>query len=103
MKVKFEPIRIGKFRQDPYKEKILKENYANLKAQIREFLYDPKNDKEIQMDIVIPARGSKITVTLDGINDEELKKHLIQHFPNSIYKGDYSILLENIDNSIFSL
>lgn len=103
MIVKFVPVRIGNFRQDLIKEKILKENYLLLRNQLREFIQHQVGETEIEMDIVIPKRGYRITFTLVGINNKEIEKRLKQKFPNSIYKGDYSIILESMDNKIFDI
>jgi hypothetical protein len=101
MEIKFIPIRIGKFRQNPFHEKILKENYLQLKSQLRNFVQTIPSETTIEVDIVIPAKGYRITITLDSIKDQEIKKQLIANFPDSIYKGKYETLMDNSSNLDF--
>lgn len=103
MTVKFVPVRIGHFRQDIQIERHLKLNYDNLKIHLREFINDLPGENQIDMDIVIPGKGVNITITLDSIKDSHVKNQLIQNFSNSIYKGDNSILKQNMNNPIFPI
>lgn len=99
MEIKFETVRIGKFRKDIIQERILKENYTNLKNRLKDFVKTiPFENYIIDVDIVIPLRGSQISITLDGIKEKEIRQLLIDNFPYSIYKGDYSILINNCLN-----
>lgn len=101
MEIKFETVRVGKFRKDMIQERILKENFDHLKNNIKDFVKNiqgKKIDEIIYVDIVIPARGSQIAITLDSIKDEKIKQLLIKNFPDSIYKADYSILENNCHN-----
>ncbi|MBX2950058.1 MAG: hypothetical protein KF704_12330 [Crocinitomicaceae bacterium] len=99
MEIKFETVRVGKFRKDIMQERILKENYNFLKNSLKECVNNINSSNEIiDVDIVIPAKGSRISITLNSIKDKEVKQLLIENFPDSIFKGDYSILEENINN-----
>jgi hypothetical protein len=101
MEINFETVRIGKFRQDMMQERILKENYKYLKDSLKGFVKTiqcQKTSEIIYVDIVIPAKGRQIKITLDAIVYNEVKRLLIKNFPDSIYKGDYSILLKNCIN-----
>lgn len=101
MEIKFIPIRIGKFRQNHFHERILKENYLLLKRQLKDFVQTIPSESTIEVDIVIPAKGYRISITLDAIKDQEIRNQLIEYFPNSIYRGKYSELENNIQNKDF--
>lgn len=104
MEVKFDLVRIGKPRKNSTIEIILKQNVNLLQNSIRYFLEDEvSTDKynRIDMVMIIPSKGSSIKIALQDINDNNIKKSLRQKFPNSIYKGDYSIILDNIHNRVF--
>ncbi len=98
MKIKFVPVRIGKFRNDLIQERILKENYLKLKHEISAFVESIQVEKTIDVDIVIPEKGSRISITLDSIEDINIKKQLMENFHNSIYNGDYNVLFNNSSN-----
>mgnify|MGYP000057659148 CR=1 FL=1 len=98
MKIKFEPVRIGKFRKDLIQERILKENYLKLKHEISVFVESIQSDDTIDVDIVIPEKGNRISITLDSIEDNYIKNQLMENFPNSIYNGDYNVLYNNSTN-----
>lgn len=101
MEIKFVPLRIGKFRQNHFHERILKENYLLLKRQLRDFVQTIPSETTIEVDIVIPAKGYRITITLDAIKEQEIKKQLTANFPDSIYKGKYETLMDNSSNMNF--
>jgi hypothetical protein len=104
MEIKFTPVRIGNFRKNLSQERVIYENYIALKYELKEFVNSIQNKPNldtIEVDIVIPATGSRITFTLDAIRDSEVKQLFINNFPNSIYKGDYLILSANCMNFPF--
>ncbi len=103
MKVVFDIVRIGKIRKDRSIERVIEANVWSLKQDIRSLLKDRNEGNTLSVVMVIPARGCTITIDLRDIGDENLKKELKQSFPNSIYKGRYSLLLDNIDNRIFRI
>lgn len=101
MEINFETVRIGNFRKDMNHERILKANYDYLKNELRAFvktIQGEKADEIIYVDILIPAKGSTITIAIDNIPNLEVKQLLIDRFPDSIYKGNYSIILKNSMN-----
>ena len=69
-----------------------------LKHEISAFVESIKVEKTIDVDIVIPEKGSRISITLDSIEDNNIKKQLMENFPNSIYNGDYNVLYNNSSN-----
>lgn len=106
MEVKFDLVRIGKRRKDNLSEKILKQNVDILRHDIRLFLRDKESNtkyNEISMAMIIPGSGYSIKIALADIQDKNLRKELRNNFPEAVYKGKYSVILDNIHNSIFSL
>jgi len=53
------------------------------------------------MVMLIPRKGFEIKICLQDIRDEDIKIDLRCRYPNSIYKGKYSSIMDNIDNKIF--
>jgi len=51
--------------------------------------------------MIIPGRGYEIKIALQDIRDTNVKKILKVNIPLQIYKGDYSIIIDNINNRIF--
>jgi len=104
MEVNFDIVRIGKIRKNRISEMILKQNVEFLKNGIRSLLKDNEVDSKkdlISMVLVIPAKGHSIKIALRDIKESYIKKELKNNFPNSIYKGDYKSILDNINNLIF--
>jgi len=104
MKVNFDLVRIGEIRKNFNSETILKQNVKLLKSNIRYLLENENSsnkNNEISMVIVIPAKGYNIKIALKDIREKHIKEILKQKFPNSIFKREYSILMDNIDNRIF--
>lgn len=104
MEVKFDLVRIGGIRKNLIAEKIIKENLDILRNEIRSLLKDENiNNKynRIDMVLIIPQKGYTIKIVLHDIKDESIRKKLKLHFPKYIYKGDYSIIMDNLDNKIF--
>ena len=104
MEVKFDLVRIGKIRKSSIAEKILKQNVDLLRNEIRSFLKDENiNNKHntVHMVITIPGKGYNIKIALQDIKDLHIKKELKNNFPNSIYKGGYSIIMDNLENKVF--
>lgn len=104
MKIDFDIVRIGKFRKDSLKERIIKENVDILKHQIRSLLEDIKfkgKYDEMGLTLVIPSKGADIKISIEDRPDENVRYILNQNFPNSIYKGDYSVILDNAHNTEF--
>ncbi len=93
----FDTVRLGKFRKDIFTERALVENVKNLKRNIRNLLESHKEGR-VDMEIVIPAKGTNVKFALQNINDLEIKRILIQEFPDNVYKGRYSMLAENSNN-----
>lgn len=105
MEVKFDLVRIGKIRKSSIDEKIIKQNTDLLRSNIRSFLKDEYLDNKhntISMVMIIPGKGHNIKIALQDINDFHIKKELRNNFPNSIYEGEYSTIMDNIDNRVFS-
>jgi len=104
MEVNFDLVRIGRTRKNYTSEKILEQNVDLLKSNIRFFLKEKvSNNKNnvISMVMVVPGKGYNIKIALQDIRDNEIKKELKKKFPNSIYKGEYSTLLDNMNNRVF--
>lgn len=104
MEVKFDLVRIGKIRKNYTSELILKQNLDLMRAAIRDLLSDEKNNSKnnsIHLTIVIPGKGHAIKIVLEKMLDSQIRKMLKENFPNSIYNGNQSVLLEYIDNKIF--
>lgn len=53
------------------------------------------------MVMIIPGKGCRIKIALQDINDEHIRKELRHNFPNSIYNGQYSMIMDNVDNKTF--
>jgi len=104
MDVKFDLVRIGKFRKNYVSETILKQNADLLRTNIRYLLQDRKcshKDNTVHMTMVIPGKGYNIKIVLQDVRDFHIRKQLKEKFPNSIFKGDQSILRNNIWNSLW--
>ncbi|AMA48592.1 MULTISPECIES: hypothetical protein [Flavobacterium] len=104
MEVKFDLVRIGKIRKNSISETILKQNIDLLRNEIRRFLIDETiNNKNniLNLVMIIPGKGHNVKIALHEINDLNIKKQLKNNFPNSIYKGEYSIILNNTENKVF--
>lgn len=104
MEVKFDMVRIGVIRKNSISEKILRENVDSLKYSIQSLLKDEKVDNkhnQINMTMIIPSKGYNIKIVLEDIKHEYLRKELKLNFPNSIYNGKYSEIMDNLDNKIF--
>ncbi|WP_300979260.1 hypothetical protein [Flavobacterium sp.] len=104
MEVKFDLVRIGKIRKSSIAEKILKNNIDLLRNNIRSFLKDENFDDKhntVHMVMIIPGKGYNIKIALQDIRDLYIKNELKNNFPNSIYKGEYSIIMDNLENKIF--
>lgn len=104
MNVKFDLVRFGKIRKNNNSELILKKNVEFLQNHIR-FLLDNENidnkNNCVDMVMIIPVRGYEIKIALQDIRDTNVKKILKVNIPLQIYKGDYSIIIDNINNRIF--
>mgnify|MGYP001022078309 FL=1 len=104
MNVKFDLVRFGKIRKNNISELILKKNVEFLQNHIR-FLLDNENidnkNNCVDMVMIIPGRGYEIKIALQDIRDTNVKKILKVNIPLQIYKGDYSIIIDNINNRIF--
>ncbi|HRG17544.1 MAG TPA: hypothetical protein PLP39_00495 [Flavobacterium lutivivi] len=103
MEVKFEMIRIGKFRKDDCSEMLLKQNVDLLKSTIRYHLADIDNieNKPINIDMIVPAKGFEIKIFVKRIRDKNIRTYLKENFPKSIYNGNYSNISDNLNNPIF--
>lgn len=104
MEVKFDLVRIGKKRNDLFKEKMIKHNLDILRSNIRSLFKNKtcnNKNNQISMIMVIPGRGYKIKIHFQNISEKWIKKELKDNYPNSIYKGKYEILLDNLDNKVF--
>lgn len=103
MEVKFDTVRIGKIRSGSIKEKILEENLDFLKRNVRSLLKDKEIENEYNRTgvvLVIPAKGYNIKIAVKYTDNEFVKKLLSQNFPDSIYKGQYATIDENIYNQV---
>ncbi len=100
MKVKFDLIRIGKIRKDHMSEILLKQNAFLLKNTIRHELADFESN-EINIEMIIPAKGFNVKICLNNINDKSIKKYLRNNFSRNIYNGNYSVIKDNLNNPIF--
>ena len=105
MKVNFDIVRIGKFRKNILAEKLLKENTDLLRNEISKLLEEVKykGSDEMGLMLVIPAKGYRIKICLEGRTDENVRRILSQNFHDSIYKGAHSIIEENIHNPVFPI
>lgn len=101
MEVKFDLVRIGKSRKNSISEIFLKQNVDFLKSGIRWLLKDidvDNKNNQITMVMVIPAKGLSIKIVLQDIKESYIKKELRTNFPNSIFKGHYSSILDNLND-----
>jgi hypothetical protein len=104
MEVKFDLVRIGGIRKSYNAETILKGNVDLLRNNIRSLLKDlniSTKQNSISIVMIIPGKGDNIKIALDNIKDDHIRKELRHNLPRSIYKGDYSLIMNNIDNRIF--
>jgi hypothetical protein len=104
MKIEFELVRIGKTRKDFMSERILEQNVRSLMANVRSYLeesfYDDKN-KLISIVVIVPSKGHNIKMSLQDVIDKHIKSEFRKEFSNFIFKGKYSLILENINNRVF--
>lgn len=104
MKVNFDLVRIGEIRKKKISETLIKQNVKLLKSNIRYLLENVDNDNksnEISMVIIIPGKGYDIKIALRDVRDKNIKRILQQNYPNNIYKGSYSTIMDNINNRIY--
>jgi hypothetical protein len=104
MDVKFDLVRIGKFRKNYVSETILKQNADLLRSNIRYLLKEENcshKDNTVHMTMVIPGKGHNIKIVLQDVRDIHIKKQLKEKFPNSIYKGSKSALIDNLWNKLW--
>ena len=104
MKVNFDLVRIGNIRKNFNSETILKQNVRLLKSSIRYILENEKASNkrnEVTLIIVIPGKGHDVKIYLKDIREKYIREILKREFPNEIFKRDYSIILNNMDNRIF--
>lgn len=104
MEVKFDLVRIGNIRKNSIAEKIIKENLDVLRNKIRWLLKDDNaNNKynRIHIVLIIPQKGFAVKIVLHDIKDEVIRKKIKINFPKNIHKGDYSIIMNNLDNKVF--
>lgn len=103
MEVKFDTVRIGKIRRSSIDEKILEQNLDFLKGNIRLLLKEEEIEnkyKKVGVVLVVPAKGFNIKIAEKYAGNEFVKKLLNQNFPESIYKGQYSKIDENVMNQV---
>jgi hypothetical protein len=103
MEVKFDTVRIGKIRNSSIEEKMLEQNLAFLKSNIKSFFSEDEVEKEhnrIGVVLVIPAKGYNIKIAVKYSSHEFVKKLLNSRFPDSVYKGNYSKIDENVMNRV---
>lgn len=103
MNIHFEMVRIGDFRKNRLLEKIIRENVNILQLNLRKFLENETdiNKSSIELTMVIPSRGTKITFVLNDIKDDTLKSKLRLNFPDSIFNGDENLIYSNLFTPIF--
>ena len=95
-------LELGRIRKNPFQERILKQNVKFLKNRVRSILENEDIDNnKIYMVMVVPGRGYNIKIVLQDIRDISIRKKLKEKIPNYIYKGKYSVLLDNMNNPIF--
>lgn len=103
MEVKFDTVRIGKIRTGSIEERILEQNLDFLKSDVRSLLKELEIENKynrISIVLVIPAKGYNIKIAVKYTPNELVKKLLNQNFPDSIYKGEYSKIDENVLNRV---
>ena len=79
MNVKFDLVRIGKFRKNLNAEILLTQDANFLKANIRNLLENEEcshKDNTVHMRMVIPGKGFKIKVVLQDIKDTHIRKKI---------------------------
>lgn len=106
MEVKFDLVRIGKIRKNYASEIVLKQNVDFLKNSIRTLLKEEKNfynKSTISMVMIIPGKGYNIKIALRDIKDNHIIELLEEKFSKFIYKGKYSLIMDNINNKTFSI
>lgn len=104
MEVKFDMVRLGKKRKSFMAEKILKQNVSFLKESIRHLLKNKTigtKHNRIFITMVIPAKGYNIKIHFQNIKEKWIRKELRESYPNSIFKGNYDTLLDNLNNKVF--
>lgn len=101
MEVKFDLVRIGEIRKNEASEMIIRQNIGFLKSGICSLLHEIDSEiKQISICIIIPGRGHSIKIAIQDIKENHIRKELKSNFPNSIFKGEYSLVLDNINNKI---
>jgi hypothetical protein len=103
MEIRFDMIRIGKFRKNYISEILLKQNVNGLKNSIKSLLLEIDNIEInlIHIVMIIPAKGFSIKISLKNINNKHIREIIKQNFSNCIFKGKYSIIMDNLNNPIF--
>jgi hypothetical protein len=103
MEIKFDIVRIGNIRKNITAEVMLKQNIQWLKSSIKSSLSNIDNYEidKAHFVLVIPAKGFNIKISSYDIKDKFIKKVLKENISNSFYKGQYSTILDNINNPIF--
>ena len=97
MNIKFEVIRIGKTRKNKTSEIWIQQNLKFLKENILHVFNENKINISINLLLIIPSRGNKIRISLRNINNSELKYIIKENFSDSIYNGNYNLILKNIN------
>lgn len=104
MKIEFDLVRLGEIRRNSLSETLIKQNVDILRKSIRNLFKNKNSDSKhnsISITMVIPARGYNIKIHFQNISEKWIRKELKDNYPNSIYKGKYDILLDNLDNKVF--
>jgi hypothetical protein len=94
-------IRIGTPRKNYASEQILRDSVYQFKQDINDLLVnDVVGDKSnsIWIDMIIPGRGYNVKIDINSVPKKWIKDKIVEHFPNSIYTGKYSVIMDNIKN-----
>ena len=104
MNIKFETVRKGNIRKNATAELVLKKDFETLQS----FIYNDIKDnfyntgiESITIGLVIPAKGFKIKIILQNINETRIKNFLKENYSSYIYKGNYTELSNYAMNRIF--
>lgn len=104
MDVKFDIIRIGNKRKNQSAEQIVMQNLNSFREAIRILLADVESfskNNQIHLTLVIPAKGYSVKMVLEQNLDFQMRNLLKANFPTAMYKGNYSVILDNIHNQVF--